>query len=636
MSSKHYKSQGYSHKEQYLSFNRFMVLLPILLTVGLLPLMVRMSVYDTGLQQFAWYYAHSEDFGDTFLIYRQWWFTSIFFYMFFIVLGKLIKEKKSIKRTIVCLPLGIYALLALISSIFSDYPRYSFGGIFEQFENVFVLMGYALIVYYVFLMLEGEKEVQLILYTLTASTMIVATIGVFQTFGIDLYTTEFGKSLIVPASINADISVTMSKGTAYMTLYNPNYVGVYVAVLFPMFAVLLLFSKNWVQRILYGTTILLLMVCLYGSGSKAAFLVILGELIILLLFLRRPILKFWWIVIPAATFIVLSFLTINNYKDNVYISRIISALQTEKNAGYDLQEMTTEANGIRIKYKNNVMTVAMSSYGESINIGVYDDSGESMASLLSEDGLTLVIEDSRFEGITVFPCYYDDYLSIGINIDGTLYYFTNQYDNTGEYYYWTDRGKADKMIMAETAVFTEYSSLFSKRGYIWSVTIPLLKDRIILGSGADSFIINFPQQDYLRLKQNGFSAQLMSKPHSLYLQVGVQTGVLSLIMMLAFFVIYLVSCVRLYINNRFESFYSQVGMAVMIAVVGFMVMGISNDSSVTVSPVFWTIAGLGVFLNSKCREIKTEEANITIEETKPKKKTGEAKIEEIKDRRDKR
>ena len=94
----------------------------------------------------------------------------------------------------------------------------------------------------------------------------------------------------------------------------------------------------------------------------------------------------------------------------------------------------------------------------------------------------------------------------------------------------------------------------------------------------------------------------MSKPHSLYLQVGVQDGVVALLGMLAFFVMYLGYSVRLYIASRFESFYERVGVAVMLAVLGFAVMGISNDSSITVSPIFWALAGLGVYLNSKSAE----------------------------------
>ena len=165
--------------------------------------------------------------------------------------------------------------------------------------------------------------------------------------------------------------------------------------------------------------------------------------------------------------------------------------------------------------------------------------------------------------------------------------------------------------MAEQVLFNEYERILSGRGYIWSVSIPLLKKYFVLGSGADTFVIAFPQQDYLRLWRNGFSEQIMSKPHSLYLQVGVQDGVIALLGMVAFFVMYLAQSVWLYISSKFENFYEQAGVAVMLAVLGFAVMGISNDSSVTVSPIFWAIAGLGVYLNSQSAKLRKERKSAT-------------------------
>ena len=63
----------------------------------------------------------------------------------------------------------------------------------------------------------------------------------------------------------------------------------------------------------------------------------------------------------------------------------------------------------------------------------------------------------------------------------------NQVDGT---YYMNVFGKP-KIVPAETAIFTDYEWLASGRGYIWSRTIPLLKDNIILGSGWTLLYLNF-------------------------------------------------------------------------------------------------------------------------------------------------
>ncbi len=608
--AKRYKKTSYAAKKSGIDWLRFFQLLPVYLTLGFLPFLVRVHIYEHHLSQFPWYYANAgEYFGDTFLTYRQWWFTGIAFYMLFVLLTKLLLDKKSLKYSVTCIPMGVFALFSLLSALFSDYKEFAFGGSFEQFENVFVLMGYALIVYYVFLIVESEDEVRHIIYVLTFSTMALGIIGTLQTLGYDVLASEFVKNLILPANAEAEVQTKVSANTAVMTLYNPNYVGVYVAMLFPLFAVLVLFSKKWKEQLAYGLTLVLLLISLYGSGSKAAFLVIAVELFVLLVFMRRPILKFWYLVIPAATALVAVFLLVNQARDNVYIDRIQQALKMHKTE-YALESIETKDDGVHILYEGNELTVMLGQKDEgSFSFEFLDSDGERIEASMKEDGITYRLDDSRFEGFEVGLTVYDNKICFGVLIDGHMWRFTNQYDATGSYYYLTEKGKFDKLTMAEQVLFSDYERVLSGRGYIWSVTIPLLKKYFVLGSGADTFVTAFPQQDYLRLWRNGFSEQIMSKPHSLYLQVGVQDGVVALLGMVAFFVIYLLQSVKLYINSKFESFYEQAGVAVMLAVLGFAVMGISNDSSMTVSPIFWAIAGLGVYLNSQSAKlIKTRKS----------------------------
>ncbi len=610
--AKQYKAKKYSAKKEGIDWIRFFQLLPVYLTVGFLPFLVRVHIYEHRLSEFPWYYANiSEYFGDTFLVYRQWWFTAIAFYMLLVLGLKFWNDKKVLRTSIICIPMGVFALFSLLSAVFSEYKNFPFTGAFEQFENVFVLMGYALIVYYIFLIIESEEEVQNIIYVLTFSTMALGIIGTLQTLGFDILSTEFVKSLMTPAGLGVEVQTTMAENTAVMTLYNPNYVGVYVAMLFPLFTVLLLFSKKWKERAAYALTLVFLVFSLYGSGSKAAFLVIAVELLILIVFMRRPIFKFWYVVIPVATAFIAIFLLVNQARDNVYIERIQKALQVRK-VDRALESIETLDDGVHIVYEGNELII-QNLYNDMSSFGyVFTDSEGNMVGVsMKEDGYTYRLEDSGFEGFEIYPVMYGEVLCFEVLIDGHTWCFTNQYDGTGSYYYLTEKGKFDKLYMAEQVLFKGYERLFSGRGYIWSVSIPLLKKYFVLGSGADTFMMAFPQQDYMRLWQFGFADKIMSKPHSLYLQVGVQDGVIALLGMVAFFVMYLAQSVWLYISSKFESFYEQAGVAAMLAVLGFAVMGISNDSCMAVSPIFWAIAGLGVYLNSQSAKLKKERKTAT-------------------------
>lgn len=613
MSIRKKRNISFTKKTDSITAKKVLELLPILLTIGVIPFLVRIHTYNPNLDQFSWYYNSAEPlFGDTFLYYRQWFFTGLSFYMLLVLIGKFIINKKEVRFSITALPMGIYALFAFLSSVFSDYRNFSFSGIFEQFENVFVLMGYALIVYYSFIVLKSENDLKIVLCTLTGSTFFLSLIGTCQTFGYDFYGTELMKYLSSPDPSKYSYEPVVGENTAYLSLYNPNYVGVYVAILFPIFTVLLFFSKKWWQVLLYCLTIVFLLISLYGSGSKAGFLVLGGLVFLLIIFMRRPIFQRWYIVVPSFLLLVVAFLFVNYKSNNSYIHNIVTGL-TIKPYKHPYQEMTTEEDGIHITYQNEELVVGFRMEENDITFLFLDSKGEVVQTELMEDMMTFNIIDPRFKGFKVYPVlYYENEKNIVgfcINTNGREWCFSNQYDDSGTYYYVSEKGKFDRMIMAEQVLFNDYETIFSGRGYIWSVTIPLLKNKIILGSGADTFMIEFPHQDYLRLWRNGYNTLVMSKPHCLYLQVGVQTGVISLIALLTFFIMYGISSIRLFINSRFETFYEQVGVAVFLSVIGFAVTGITNDSCVAVSPIFWAIAGMGVFVNAKCKEMKKNKVN---------------------------
>ena len=48
------------------------------------------------------------------------------------------------------------------------------------------------------------------------------------------------------------------------------------------------------------------------------------------------------------------------------------------------------------------------------------------------------------------------------------------------------------------------------------------------------------------------------------------------------------------------------GVSVFVGTIGYMVSSITNDSSITVAPVFWAIMGIGVTVNAM---VKSERAD---------------------------
>ena len=210
--------------------------------------------------------------------------------------------------------------------------------------------------------------------------------------------------------------------------------------------------------------------------------------------------------------------------------------------------------------------------------------------------------DDRFP-FTVDVGKVSQYYGFAVEIEGKSWLFSNQTEYSG-YYFYSPYGKFTKIETAETAIFTNYSKLANGRGYLWARTIPLLKDYLILGSGPDTFTVVFPQKDYVAASKMGYDKLTVTKPHNLYLQIGTQTGVLSLLAVLVFNIIYLWECLCLYWKRKADDFLQYMGMAIMIAVIGYLVSGIINDSTITVAPIYWCLMGIGFAINRlvKCRQ----------------------------------
>lgn len=584
--------------------NKFLTLLPIIVITAIIPLIVKAKDYDTKLEQFDWFPNINKN-SDFFLYYKQWIFITAALVMLFVILYKVYMDKKSIRLIPLLIPLAIYTTLALLSAIFSKYASFSFSGSMDQFESVFALLGYCILVFYAIQFINTEKDIQLIFRFLLVSVFLLIALGLSQFAAKDFFTTDFGKKLITSKdywSHLSDLIFNFEKGQVYMTFFNPNYVGVYVALIAPILFVQFIFSKKVVSAVLNFLTFVGLLVCMAGSKSLTGLIALGFSAIAMLIFLWKPILKKYYIFIPLVIILMIGGFTVYRQGSVDMVQKLRNGLKMEKTT-YNLTDIKTEQDKVAITYKDNLLSIAMHNEGD-IYFDVFDSDNQRIILTYEEEKEAYSFLDDRFAGLALYPVKYGDVLAFCVEIEGNQWYFTDQMgDNT--YYYINAYGKTDKIIKAPSAIFTGYESIASGRGYIWSRTIPLLKKYIILGSGPDTFTMAFPQDDYLFTRI--FGNQVLTKPHCMYLQIAVQTGFLSLIAFLVFYLMYAVSCIRLYIHGRFESYYAKIGVAIFIGTIGYMICGIANDSSITTAPVFWALIGIGIAANYKAKPMILKE-----------------------------
>ncbi len=585
-------------KNKILEKKNLIYTIPIAFVVILLPLIVRFGIYKTGLDKVTWTYAEEYS-TDLYLYCKSIFFTVLSACMLVLMM---IDYKNVIHRLktekIIWILFGGYLIFVLLSAFTSDYQLFAWKGSVGQFESAFVLIGYIITGLYLFIYCKEKEIAGKLPYFFLVSSLIMSVVGIFQFLGKDLFATEFVQSLCVPQHVleeSGGIHFRFEENLVYLTLYNPNYAGVYSSCLMVILFSLLLSEKKLYMKGLYALAMVGMGICLIGSGSKTGIAITAVVLILALVLHLRKFLKYWYLSIPGVTALLLSVLLIYQYNSVDLLQNFIDGVQLKKTE-YRLSELYTDRNGIHFRYDDISFLVAMEVSDMGIAVGAVCEDGSPINVTEVTDGSAhFMLTHDRLPDIPVEFMTYNDIVCMGIKVDGEEWIVTNQFG--GMYYYLNRSGKWDSIQMPETAVFTDYPEWISGRGRIWSKSIPLLKDNLILGCGPDAFVMVYPNDDYLAEHNSGIKTEYTTRPHNWYLQMGIQTGVVSLVLILAGLVIYFLRGTHRCFRNALEDEKMKENAyfeAFFLGSITFILMGLINDSSVGVTPLFWCMFGMAL------------------------------------------
>lgn len=113
---------------------------------------------------------------------------------------------------------------------------------------------------------------------------------------------------------------------------------------------------------------------------------------------------------------------------------------------------------------------------------------------------------------------------------------------------------------------------FNGRAYMWSRSINQLKHTVLLGVGPGNYGLYFPQQE--KKFGNGVA---VDRPHNMYVNTWINTGLISLLVLISGIVIILVNA-----TDR----------GLKLGAVGFLLAGLFTDSTLCVTPYFVIFLGL--------------------------------------------
>jgi len=490
----------------------------------------------------------------------------------------------------------ILALCFGISTIMSPFLPVALKGVSDRYEGVATLISYILITISTIGLIETKKELLILLGSGLFSLLIISAIGVGQFYGFDILQTDFGKKLILPSSqehLVKTLRFKFNAGWIYSTFYNPNYGGSISVIFIAPIVVSIFYVKK--KKNLIGLFILYSFVFFlwFGCQSRAGLYSGMGTLIVFILFKFRLILRSYKrvIILIGLSATQLAFMTFLN--PNYSLGNTL----TLKGGVYNNIREIDQVNGFTvIQDKDSKLFIkgTPNNYGLSF----YDENKNVIPLSIINGAFHLNNEKYKNYSFTrskkpsnLYIMKYEEFqYELVVLKDGSI----------------KTLGMRNKVIdiinPPRIKALDGYEAKGTARFFIWSRSLPLVNKTGLFGSGPDTFSLLFPQNDIFG-KRLGFGGLIknknmfVDKPHNFFLQIILNTGIISFIIFFILTFWYGLESLILYFKLPIENLFQIVGIASAFGVLAFLMSGMFNDSSVSSSPYFWFLLGVGIKMN---------------------------------------
>ena len=195
------------------------------------------------------------------------------------------------KRTPLDLPLLSFIGSAALSTLFAINRNVAIFGTYDRWEGLITIATYALVFWLGVQLLSGEADARGLTWSLLVSGYVIAAVAILQsTFGIlggGYFHTANNLNIIRPD----------------VTLANPDFLGIFLAMLLPVAFAKLVSPRPMATRVLAANLVVVLSFGLLATFTRAAWIgAIVG--IVVVLVLRRGRFHVWPLVISASILVV--------------------------------------------------------------------------------------------------------------------------------------------------------------------------------------------------------------------------------------------------------------------------------------------------------------------------------------------
>ena len=552
------------------------------------------------------------------------------------------KDSVRFKKSFLYIPALIYATFVLLSFAFSDYKYFALRGMSEHFEGTIVLLAYIMIVFFLANMVDSERRLKLVVYCALGAALLLGILGITQATGHDFFSTAIGQKMMTPnytldtgikswdmidilaASGQSAYDFSFTEGEVYQTVYNINYVPLYLTLLIPITSIVFVYLWMHDNRLKKSLSIIflaiyaLLIYNFFAANSASGYVGLLMLLVSLLVVFHRQ-LKTWFKPIICLIIVlgIMMGITIDRWLpemnsafellsrrciDHVYASDI-TGIQYEFNnppgrTRAPIDYIDSCPGYMLFSIGGNSIKVTRDDEASAFIITDGMDNQLYLRQIADDDGYFEILDDRFHDYVKLTLMKSEEYSYIVFATIWDKWMF--RYDGT-TFLYENAVGKEVLLKPVKHSGLIDYE-VGSFRGLIWATVIPMLSDYLICGSGADTFAYAYPQYDYATVYSVLGSRNLSvvtDKAHNLYMQYWVNTGFISLLAWLTMVGYYLVGAVKQFRKRGFVDFCDFVNGGIFCGICGFLAVAFFNDGSVNTMPMFYTMLGTGLAINMR-------------------------------------
>ena len=173
------------------------------------------------------------------------------------------------KATPLAVPLLVWIVLQLLTTVISVSPSVSYRGEYENFRGLLTVLNYPVLFYLLVHFLRTRQQINRLFFVILLAGLVVTIYGISQFFGIDFVAWN-------PTSI--------APGRYFSSLGNPNFLAAYLAMVVPWTIVFFIETQSVFRRVLLFISFVVMFFALLGTWSRGGFLGLVAALAVLAAF----------------------------------------------------------------------------------------------------------------------------------------------------------------------------------------------------------------------------------------------------------------------------------------------------------------------------------------------------------------